>query len=403
MLKTVATMIAKMLGITEADVADTRTRLLKEKVSGGRRAASTALENSEGSTTPLKEAARRAQNTYARLRKQVEKRLPSVLALVIATTIAEQRRDETAKALAHHEDEERARLATGVHPEVRDHFARMSAHGVHPNKLLGHSNEEVAILADMTLWRAADPEYENPDNPWRDVLAIYASRLVKEAGYGVTVDRSVPGVPVPPQRHTDPKYYMFGAPTPAGGTAVPSSLAPTQAAQIPPIASATTIEDDDADVVPVLPQDNEASGTAAAPGSASDERIDEYALPTVLTSTEVDTLMRAAKAAVDADPGWQDALAIAIDGATDDSESAIIAAAAAATDIDGATPLRYFLEVAAKDGLSAGAYAFRDATIRRVAFEMAMAAKPKTAVVTDDRLTSLVSMLSAKGRDQPSA
>lgn len=198
------------LELTSKDVQKIREALAAEVLSGeGRYAARTALEHPEGSTTPLTEAADRAQQTYAKMREKLMKTLPSLVALMLGEQVARQRRDEAVVARDRHWDAERERREVGPHPETRDLFARLFDHGVTPWQLKNLRNEETAVLADLIRWKAHDPRFKDADNPWRALLQSYAGRLIVRARNGVTVARSKPGTPVRGTKHTSPSYYMF--------------------------------------------------------------------------------------------------------------------------------------------------------------------------------------------------
>ena len=410
MLDTIATMIAQALNVTDAEVAETRDRLLEEQAAGGRYAASTALEHPEGSTTALPEAAMRAQNSYAALRKRVEKELPRALSLVLAAEIARERRDEAEKARDLHWKMENDRLDTGVHDATRGHFKRLFQHGVHPHNLKQHRNDEVAIFADLTRWKASDPKMLDPDNPWRDILGIYTTRLMLRPGYGVTVTRSVPGIATPPARAGDPDHYMFAAMLTNVPVVAPRRVfvpVPAVAAQPPAAGDSTTeAEADTIDLVDEVQGEDAEVATGPVEHVAADDGgplPDPYELPADMPQDVWDALMEAAERAVADDPDWSFDLMVAIGTAAEETEEAVIAAVASATDVQGATPFRYFVDVAKSDGAEIGYHAYKGATVRRIAFEMATA-KPAGNLRSDTRLTNLVSMLSRHGRvdDPPS-
>lgn len=204
-------LIRQVLEISTADVNQTREALLDEQRSADARyAASSALIHPEGSTTPINEAYSRAQDRVADLRAKALKELPAAFKLLLALQVAEERR---AEALRHRDmkwDHAFAKDALGVDPAVADWFARLHQHGVHPHHLKQQAAEMVAIIADLITWKAKDAKFRNPDNPWRTVLQVYASRRIqKPLSKHSKAARSVPGTPTRDRHISDLGDYMF--------------------------------------------------------------------------------------------------------------------------------------------------------------------------------------------------
>lgn len=204
-------LIRQVLEISTADVNQTREALLDEQRSADARyAASSALVHPEGSTTPINEAYSRAQDRVADLRAKALKELPAAFKLLLALQVAEERR---AEALRHRDmkwDQAFAKDTLGVDPAVADWFARLHQHGVHPHHLKQQAAEMVAIIADLITWKAKDAKFRDPDNPWRAVLQVYASRRIrKPLTRHSKAARSVPGTPTRDRHISDLGDYMF--------------------------------------------------------------------------------------------------------------------------------------------------------------------------------------------------
>ena len=241
MLDAIKKMAAEFLGIGLRELRTAREALHVEVASDdGRYAARTQLTHPEGSTTPLNDAADRAQQAFAKVRETLEAELPKVMHLLLAYEVAQQRRDEAGAARDRHWDVEMTRRSSGLHPKVDDYFRRLFKHGVGPHNLAQHRDEDVAILGDLHRWKAEDPKYLNPDNPWRLLYNIYATRLIAVPGSGRSAKRSVVGVPVRTKRYAADKWYMFNEVVAQFGTAlVIPSITPTIVS--PPLSSAAPV------------------------------------------------------------------------------------------------------------------------------------------------------------------
>lgn len=295
MLDAIIKLAAERLGFNMREVREARAKLHEELSGGeGRYAATTQLIHPRGSSTPLTEAADRAQQAYDRAREKVTKELPKTVALILAQQVAQELRDETAAARDRFWNAGQDRLMSGVHPETRDLFARLFEHGVTPWQLKALSNEDVAIIADLIRWKAHDPRYKVADTPWRLVLAIYAGRLILKPSSGTKVVRSVAGSPMPPVRYTDPHHYMFNEMVdPAwGGTALPTGKADLPSPEtIEPLAAGS----DDADAHRALADPGD--------GAVNDDAPQEVAAPKVPKISEAQARTMA-EAIFERNPIW---------------------------------------------------------------------------------------------------
>lgn len=224
-------LMRQVLEVSTADVNEARETLLEEQRSADARyAASSALMHPEGSTTPINEAYSRAQDRVADLRAKALKEVPTAFRLLLALQVAEERRTE---ALRHRDmmwKQADAKDALGVDPAVADWFARLHNHGVHPHHLKQQAAEMVAIIADLVTWKAKDAKFRNPDNPWRAVLQVYATRRIgKPTSRKRKADRSVPGTPTRNRHIRDMGDYMFNELVSAAWTTETSAPVTAQA------------------------------------------------------------------------------------------------------------------------------------------------------------------------------
>lgn len=210
MLPEIRALVIEALHLTTGEVNELRAALLAEQATeDARYAATTALEHPEGSTTPANEAYSRAQSRFAKLREKAVKDLPKTLAALIAMDVAFQRREEALTHLRMKQDRKVEDDDAGVRQEVRDWFARLSKHGVRPHYLKQHSNETIAILADLVTWKAKDATFKDANNPWRAILTIYADRVIVKPGDTGKAERSMPGVPQQARYEGCRGHYMF--------------------------------------------------------------------------------------------------------------------------------------------------------------------------------------------------
>ncbi len=408
---------AETLKLTSAEVAKARAALLDEVATEDvRYAASSALLHPEGSTTPIEEAYSRAQDRVARIRERVEKEMPSMMKLLMSLEIAEQRRDE---ARVHREQKLQAqdlKSETGVDKFVRDFFRRLAKHGVSPSQLREHKNETVAIIADLMIWKAKDATFKKPENPWRDVLAVYATRKIDMPTKHGRKGGSVPGAPRPDRHNTGSGDYRFDemigaswdvtirdigsiAVEPEPVITMPTidcSIYPEPAPEERPSSDDALFIDEAeakgvviaADTSPALiEQAQPAHGTTpndqvehgrlpeiSATELADSMVLPEYALPASITAVQALALRNDVTARLkgeyfdSSDRELRRALGRPIDELSD--EDAIANAEAVATPI-GCTPYRYFSAAARLHGRETGLVEYREATIQRIMFSFA--------------------------------
>ncbi len=335
MLEEIRKLIGEVLGVTSAEIIKLREAWLEEQATeDARYAVNTALVHPEGSTTPLSETHYRAQQRAAKIRKQAEKILPEAVSLLVALEIAEQRRDEAERHLGQAWKSGAARLSDGLNEAARDWFPRLANHGVHPHYLKQHSNETVAIIADLIIWKAKDARFQNADNPWRQVLGIYAGRRIDKPYSGGRKGASVSGTPRPDRHHVGAGDYRFDE----------------------MVSAAWEME-----ARPVTGPVHD------APRQQPAGDIDEYALPASVDAVIAPILRTEAERWVDIDyENWGKELSCALDGDLwGHTAEEAIAKVEAASPTTKCTPFSYFLDAARKNGLAAGHAAYRKATTRR--------------------------------------
>ncbi|GHH16109.1 hypothetical protein GCM10008023_19740 [Sphingomonas glacialis] len=383
MLDTIVKSIIGKLDVHLAEVRAQRAQIERERAGGAPRTITTAiLKHPEGYASSPREAAESAQKAYAKARKDWEKQGIPLLALAATLAIARERRDETAAVLSNHEESEAIRKSTKVHPDFRRLNDAMIAHGVQTGHAATAADGTIAIVSDILQWAGADPEMLDPSSPLPAILQVYASRLILTPGQFGDRSRSKPGVPVPQVKYTDPEHYLFngmvephhGSPQPterpnvaANASDEVARAATTSREASPRTDSAEPIQDATASAAPVLPvQESE----VAPPGAVQITHTDEYALPPHISEADAAQIVEGGRRWVNIDTDWPFELKVAI-GFTTKTDAEIIASVEAAVAPAGETPFRYFLDAARSGGVDAGHAAYREATIRRFAYEFA--------------------------------
>lgn len=324
----------------DADTAALRARVERERAGDhARQHAGREFQNPEGHTTPLRRNAENAQVAYARARKAFEKDNGlSALANYMAMEIARQRRDEAAAALKKHEAEEAQRLATGVHKEVAAFFALLFGDGVEPRHLANISEDVRVIISDLIRWDGYDWDRLDPESPVPQVVAIYRHRAKVRPGREGHKTRSQPRE----VGNADPNLYRFGD----NGAGPANRLLDDRQAFDEPQATRT------AEVV-----------TA---------EIDPYALSAAVSPRTVELFTELATSQVATDSDWDLGIRLASNG-YDDRRNVkdTIEVLEGMRQPDWVTPFAFFIDTARRDGLAAGRAAYREATIRRTAMQMA--------------------------------
>jgi hypothetical protein len=346
----------------------------------------TALKHPEGHTSPLRKSAERAQQEYASLRAEWQEAGPQMLTLAAALMIARERRDETKALWERHDAEEQKRLATKYHPEVRRLFAQFFDHGVKPAMLDLLRPETIGIMADLILWDASDRDGTDGNSPLPQVFGIYAGRTMVMPGGGHTVTRSLPGIAPASVKHSDPDYYRFDVL--AASNALAAGGQPEGEVAAEKAASESRADEHNDLDEPVPPTDEKVQHTAGQGvsevasmiteaatithhGQVAERMIDdEFALPAHIPPEDAEALMAGAKRWVAMDDEWRFELRGAM-GWTDNPGPEAIELVQAARQPEAATPFRYFIDAAIRDGIDAGQTAYEMATIRRFAFEFA--------------------------------
>ena len=297
------------------------------------------FQNPEGYTTPLRKNAENSQVAYARARKAFEKDGGlRALANYMAMEIARQRRDEAVVALKKHEAEEAQRLATGVHKEVAAFFALMFRDGVEPRHLANVSEDVRVIISDLIRWDGHDWDRVGPDSPVPQVIAIYRHRAKVRPGRMGDKARSRPCE----AGSDDPNLYRFG---------------------------------DNEDGPANRPLDNEQAPDeplAVVPADVVTADAVPYALPANLSPGTVKLFTELATSQVAIDPDWDLGIRLASNGYDDQRNiKDTIEALEGMWQPDWVTPFVFFIDAARRGGLGAGRAAYRDATIRRAATQIA--------------------------------
>lgn len=390
MLDEIRKLIGEVLGIASADVINAREALLEEQASeDARYAATTALLHPEGSTTPLSETHYRAQQRLAKIRKQAEKVLPEAISLLVALEIATQRREEAERHLGQAWKSGAARLSDGLSEAAREWFARLALHGVHPHYLKQHSNETVAILADLIIWKAKDAKFQNADNPWRDVLSIYASRKIDRPHSGGRKGASVPGTPEPDRHNMGMGDYRFDEMVSAAWDLPPRDLAtapappsvvsarpffdcsiyPAEPPAVPDITEVVVADAAPKPEVEPIPVDHPATAPGGEPQLEIVAAANDYALPAHMSSVAIVAILRArAEKLLEQDyERWESDLTRSLGyKGWAQSDEELIAKIEQAPPVERGTPFHCFLDVARLEGAIAGRDAYREATIRRL-------------------------------------
>jgi hypothetical protein len=285
--------------------------------------------------------------------------------------------------LRKHEDTEAIRKATKVHPDFRRLNDTMIAHGVQTGHAATAANGTVAIVSDILQWAGADPDMLDPASPLPKILEIYASRLILTPGQFGDRSRSKPGLPVRQVKHSDPEYYMFnemgpswGLKADAGGMPGVETVAVTGVVPAPETRSEPGQPPQQIEISPVdhpvvsKPVQKDVPPPSLPTPVEQVHEADEYALPQRVSASDAARLMVGGQRWVENDHDWPFELNYAI-GPASKADPDVIAAVEAARAPVGTTPFRYFLETAKREGVKAGHAAYREATIRRFAFEFA--------------------------------
>lgn len=334
------------------------------------------LKSPEGFSTPPPKALENSQKAYAAARREFAKVGPVAMESYVAMMIARERLKEAQRWNREHAAADAERLSTGVHPDIKAYFADMFMHGVLPRHLAYVRLETLAIVCDIMRWDGHDPDAIDPASPVRAIYSLYQKRTMLTASNVVTPLRSQPGTPPRRVRETDPQYYFFDIFDHPEGTegsargemgedeAEPAKLAEQAIDAVidrPPSAAPEAISG-----IPEI--HNAAIIESAAPDDTV--KVDEYALPSHASEADTATILRAARHWIERDDEWEMDLRSAIGFSTTDKDEAI-ASAWKARQHPSETPIRYFIEAAMNDGFEAGKRAYREASIRRVAFEIA--------------------------------
>lgn len=210
MLDIIVKSIMRKLDVHVDEVRSQRVEIERERAGGKPRTIATAiLQHPEGYATSPREAARSAQKAYAKARGDWEQHGIPMLTKLATLAVARERRDETAAVFREHEEKEAVRKATKVHPDFRRLNDTMIAHGVQTGHAATATPGIIAIASDIIMWAGADPDLLDPDSPLRDILEVYATRLILTPGQFGDKSRSQPGVPVRQVKYTDPEHYLF--------------------------------------------------------------------------------------------------------------------------------------------------------------------------------------------------
>jgi hypothetical protein len=171
------------LGIADTEVAETREHVAKEAEDEAvRKAREHQLEHPDGYSTPLAEAVRRAENKAAKLRTEADALAKPFAVAALAADAAEASLERVRRAKQDKLDLERKRSVSGMYANAEEFIARLHQHRVNHWHLTQMRTVEVAMIADLIMWKSFDPTHRLPGSPWRSVLKCYASRSLYKDG-----------------------------------------------------------------------------------------------------------------------------------------------------------------------------------------------------------------------------
>jgi hypothetical protein len=171
------------LGIADTEVAETRERVAKEAEDEAvRKAREHQLEHPDGFSTPLNEAVRRAENKFAKLKAEADALAKPFAIAALAADAAEAGLERVRRAKQDKLDLEGKRSASGMYVNAEEFIARLNQHRVCHWHLKQLRAVEIAIIADLIMWKSFDPTHRLPGSPWRSVLKCYASRSLYKDG-----------------------------------------------------------------------------------------------------------------------------------------------------------------------------------------------------------------------------
>jgi hypothetical protein len=187
------------LGIADTEVIQTRERVAKEAEDEAvRKAREHQLEHPDGFSTPLNEAVRRAENKVAKLRAEADSLAKPFAVAALAADAAEASLVRIRRAKEDKLDLEAKRDTSGIYANAEEFIARLHRHGVCHWHLKQLNAVEIAIIADLIMWKSTDATHRSAGSAWRSVLKIYSKRTVCKPKGGNLL--SQPGPPPP-----DPK------------------------------------------------------------------------------------------------------------------------------------------------------------------------------------------------------
>ena len=198
--------------------------------------------------------------------------------------------------------------------------------------------------------------------------------------------RSLPGIAPASVKPSDPDYYRFDILAASNGVAAggqpEDEVAEEEAAsesganELNDLAASVALTDEkvqqtaDQGVSDVASMITDAARIKHHRQVAKPMGFDEYALPSHILPEDAEALMAGAKRWAAMDDEWRFDLRGAMGWIKDPGPEAI-ELVQAASQPESATPFRYFIDAAIRDGIDAGKTAYELATIRRFAFEFA--------------------------------
>lgn len=217
---------AGLLSVTEADLDQWRTQISEE---AGKQdihyIRERQLNSGTKSSTPLSQQVTRSEQVLTDLRDRLRPLLKQLLPQMLAYEIQNERVN---RLRIEHELLRSKNLSDNsgqLHVDYIMHSKAMNRLGAGPAQVRQLAQHDTVIIADLTRWKAEDPRYEDPANPWLAVRDIYSNRTMYRHDDGSkSYHRSKPGAP-PPNRHpqTGDSYWRF---KPSSNMGIPSDCEP---------------------------------------------------------------------------------------------------------------------------------------------------------------------------------
>ncbi|CAM3231660.1 hypothetical protein SPAN111604_11960 [Sphingomonas antarctica] len=213
MLTAILEAAAQLTGITDQELATWREQALEDTGDDYLRLIrERQLASWTGSSTPISQ---QISNSEQHLDKLLEGAMPDLRRLLprlFAIEIKQRRVDRLKEEYASQRAGSLTKSDGGLHVDYVTLIKMLHALGAGPSKVRQWAYEDLVIIADLARWKAADPRYEDGDNPWVAIRAVYADRTLEKVPIGKKpYYKSTPGTP-PRERPEEGamKYWRFG-------------------------------------------------------------------------------------------------------------------------------------------------------------------------------------------------